>query len=84
MNIEDIKEKYFQNLLEFKYQKWNNYYKKSSLTKVVDYTIYSSGIVTNRRATDWAFGDSFLEKLLRNSLKVNGYWISTYFMYSRF
>lgn len=84
LNIEDIKEKYFQNLLEFKYQKWNNYYKKSSLTKVVDYTIYSSGIVTNRRATGWAFGDSFLEKLLRNSLKVNGYWISTYFMYSRF
>lgn len=89
VNIDYIKEKYLRDLLTFKYNEWNvdtssrySGYNRSSLY-VTDYTRYTEryGIVTNTRTTDHAYGDTrFMEKLLRNAIKVNGYWISTYFM----
>jgi hypothetical protein len=89
INIVEVKEKYQRDLLKFKYNEWNvdtslNHYgyNRSSLY-VTDYTRYTEryGIVTNTRTTDHAYGDTrFMEKLLRNAIKVNGYWISTYFM----
>lgn len=89
ININEIKEKYLRDLLTFKYNEWNvdtsvrySGYNRSSLY-VTDYTRYTEryGIVTNTRTTDHAYGDTrFMEKLLRNAIKVNGYWISTYFM----
>ena len=34
------------------------------------------GIVTNKRTEDWAYSDTkFMEKLLRNAVKINGFWI---------
>ena len=83
--LSEIKEKYYNTLLKFKHQAWNQKsgwgYNRSSLTDVTDYTLYQRGIVTNGRNTDHAFGDTkYLEKVLRNALKINGYWISTYFM----
>lgn len=83
--LSQIKEKYYNTLLKFKHQAWNQEsgwgYNRSSLTDVTDYTLYKSGIVTNGRNTDHAFGDTkYLEKILRNAIKINGYWISTYFM----
>lgn len=83
-----IKNKYYQDLYKFKIQEWDTgYYDKESLTDVNDYTLYnkSYGIVTNKRTTDWAYGDTrFMEKILRNAIKINGYWISTYFMTRKF
>src|SRR5690606_30829291 len=88
VNLDYIKEKYTRDLLTFKHSEWKtdtNFgitYNRSSLY-VVDYTRYSEryGIVTNTRTSDHAYGDTrFMEKLLRNAVKVNGYWISTYFM----
>lgn len=83
--LSQIKEKYYNDLLEFKNYSWDRKtgwgYNRSSLTDVTDYTLYKDGLVTNGRNSDHAFGDTrFLEKLLRNSIKINGYWISTYFM----
>lgn len=83
--LSEIKEKYYNDILEFKNHSWDRKtgwgYNRSSLTDVTDYTLYKDGFVTNGRNTDHAFGDTrFLEKLLRNSIKINGYWISTYFM----
>lgn len=87
INIDSIKENYYyQDLLKFKYQYWDKGsgygYNRHSLTDVTDYTVHQNdGYVTNRRNTDHAFGDvRFMEKLLRNAIKINGYWISTYFM----
>ena len=89
VNIDEVKEKYLRDLLSFKHSYWNadtssgNWAYNRSLLHVVDYTIYSEryGIVTNSRTSDHAYGDTrFMEKLLRNAVKVNGYWISTYFM----
>ena len=81
---EYIREKYYQDLYRFKMREWNSgHYNKSSLTDVKDFTLYSRkhSIVTNKRTTDWAFGDTrFMEKIMRNAIRVNGYWISTYFM----
>lgn len=89
VDINYVKEKYLRDLLSFKRNQWNAdtslgywVYNRSALN-VVDYTIYSEGygIVTNSRTSDHAYGDTrFMEKLLRNAVKVNGYWISTYFM----
>ena len=89
VNIDYIKEKYLRDLLTFKNSEWNadtslgySGYNRSSLN-VVDYTRYSEryGIVTNTRTSDHAYGDTrFMEKLLRDAIKINGYWISTYFM----
>ena len=88
VNIDFIKTKYFDDLKKFKQREWNSNqqfgyqgYKKSSLTEVVDYVIEEKGIVTNKRTEDWAYSDTkFMEKLLRNAVKINGFWISTYFM----
>jgi len=88
-DINFVKEKYLNDLLRFKSKYWNQKsdfgYNRASLTEVTDYTIDQSEYVTNKRLTDPAFGDTrFMEKLLRNALKVNGYWISTYFMIRNF
>ena len=78
--------RYLEELTTFK----NRYYKsilfdKKSLTTVEDYTIYDGEVYTNKRTTDHTFGNvKYLEKFLRNSFKVNGYWISPYFMSHRF
>jgi hypothetical protein len=84
-NVNAVREKYYNDLLKFKLSRWNQTsdfgYKRSSLTNVRDYTLYKEGFVTNARRTDPAFGDTrFMEKVLRDAIKVNGYWISTYFM----
>lgn len=82
-----IAKQYFKELVEFKMVKWSNekYYRKSELVFVNDYTLYSErGYVTNRRKGSESYGDRLLERLLRNSIKVNGYWISSYFMDRRF
>jgi hypothetical protein len=88
-NINAVKEKYYTDLAEFKSTKWNQNsaysYKRNYLTDVQDYTLYQQGVVTNARTTDWAFGDNrLMERLLRNAVKVNGYWISSYFMQRNF
>lgn len=84
--IPQIKEKYYQDLMRFKHSYWLDnsgfdMYDRSSLTEVIDYTLYREGFVTNARNTDHAFGNvKYLEKILRNAIKINGFWISSYFM----
>ncbi|HNP31723.1 MAG TPA: WG repeat-containing protein [Flavobacterium sp.] len=79
---EAIANQYYKRLLEFKRTRWNDerFYHKSSLKFTDDYTLEDGSKVTNRRVNDHAFGNSLMEELLRNAIKVNGYWISTYFM----
>lgn len=84
-DVNYIKEKYYNDLLEFKRSRWNTKsgfgYNHSSLIEVVDYTLEKENYVTNARTRDHAFGDTrFMEKVLQNAIKVNGFWISTYFM----
>lgn len=88
-DVNSIKEKYFDDLLTFKHRYWNSdsrlRYNGASLTEVTDYTFYDDGLVRNNRSSDHAFGDTgFMEKVLRNSFKINGYWISSYFMLRNF
>lgn len=83
-----IAKQYYKKLSEFKLSRWNDdrFFSKSSLKSVNDYTyIDNNGIVTNSRTNDHAFGDTrLMEKILRNAIKVNGFWISSYFMYRNF
>jgi WG containing repeat len=86
MGAEYLAQKYYTDLLKFKMSDWNSeYFDKQSLTAVKDFTLHTKGIVTNDRTEDWAFGDTrFMEKILRNAIKINGYWISTYFLSRKF
>jgi len=86
-DISAVRQKYYLDLLSFKRNQWNsNHYSKKSLTEVTDYTLEEEhGFISNKRNEDHAFGDTrFVEKLLRNAIKVNGYWLSTYFMHRNF
>lgn len=85
LDMDYLKQRCFEDLLEFKQNRWRESsgygYNRNSLTKVIDFTLYRDGFVTNRRNTDYAFGDTrLLEKILRNAIKINGCWISFYFM----
>lgn len=89
IDISHIKERYYNDLMEFKYRYWNENsgygYNRTSLTKVTDYTLYREGYITNARSTDPAFGNiKYMETFLRNAVKINGFWISSYFMKGRF
>ncbi|WP_316753819.1 WG repeat-containing protein [Pedobacter gandavensis] len=82
-SIELIKEKYYQDLLEFKQDQWQrpNAYNHLILTAVTDYTaLQEGGYVGNMRSEEHDFGDRLMSRFLRNAMKINGYWISTYFM----
>jgi len=83
-----IAKQYFKKLSEFKLDRWNDgrFYNKGSLKSVNDYTyIDDNGIVTNSRTNDHAYGDTrLMEKIMRNAVKVNGFWISSYFMHRNF
>lgn len=86
VNIDFIKEAYLRKLINFKYGYWRSeYYDQKDLTEVTDYTSPIDGWVKNYRMEKEKYGDSdFLEHLLRHSYKINGYWISSYFMNRRF
>jgi hypothetical protein len=87
-NQDMIAKQYYKKLSEFKSDRWNDdrFYNKSSLKFVNDYTyIDNNGIVTNNRTSDHAYGDTrIMEKIVRNAVKVNGFWISSYFMFRNF
>jgi len=80
----DVADKYYQELLRFKHSEWNSSrFDKTVLTDVSDYTLYvRGGIISNRRTG--TYSSRSLEQLLKFSIKVNGYWISSYFMKRRF
>ena len=81
-----IKQRYLTDLQKFKRSDWEGkYYRRESLTDVPDFTLYREGYITVVRTQDHGYGDTrFMEKLLRHAVKINGYWISTYFMTRRF
>lgn len=83
ISSENVSEKYFNDLKLFKERYWKQpiSFDKRSLNEIPDYTLHKSGVVTNARNNDHAFGNTkYLEKILRNSIKINGFWVSTYFM----
>ncbi len=73
-------EKYYHLLLEIKSYYKSGYDDLDSLTEVNDYTLRDGNLITVKRTTDWAYGDRDIEKLLRNAFRVNGYWVSGYFL----
>ncbi|PXY44851.1 WG repeat-containing protein [Flavobacterium hydrophilum] len=78
---EVIAKEYFNELVDFKTRKWETKeYNQGFLIYVNDYTYERDDITTNYRVENQAYDDRFLERLLRNSIKVNGFWISSYFM----
>jgi len=84
-----ISEQYFQELRRFKHTTINNQsnfeYSRKSLTNIVDYTVYDeSGFVTNFRSSNQDFGDRLFERIFRHAIKINGFWISSYFMHQSF
>ena len=86
-DVDGIRQRYFEALLNFKRSAKNSTYseyKKGDITNVQDHTLLSDGFVTVKRSTEWDYGGRFMELILRNAVKINGYWISTYFMTRQF
>lgn len=83
---EGVRKKYFDDLLLFKKTKWlTGRYNKSKLTAVDDYSFSDDGLITTKRLEAADFGDpAFLEKFLKDAVRVNGYWISVYCMTPHF
>lgn len=76
---------YYLMLLDFKYSTWSSPYFDRENLLTEDFTVYRDGYTTNARVWDWAYDDTrILEKILRNSIKINGYWISSCFTLSYF
>jgi len=89
VNISYIKENYLKELLDFKYNYWLNKnngfsFDKNELLDVVDYTGYTDLGVTNKRQNHLSYNSKILENFLRNAIKINGFWISSYFMKGNF
>lgn len=85
LHYESITARYYKKLLEFKYYEWKNGNFELSNIQTEDYTVKENGLVTNRRISNWAYGDTrILEKILRHAIKINGYWISGYFLKGSF
>lgn len=86
-HIPSIQQRYFDELMHFKKQRWTSTvsgYDRSSLTVITDYTLKRPGVVTNDRVEDHAYGTRLMELFLRNAVKINGFWISSYFMKRQF
>lgn len=83
VSYDNIVSNYYQKLRTFKYNMWNSSYFDKNNLYTIDYTRTRNGMITNTRFTDWAYDDTrTLEKFLRNSLRIDGFWISSYFLRS--
>lgn len=82
LDYDRIVKTYFERLLKFKQRSWNSRYFNKNNLYTEDFTETNNlGLTTNTRVSDWAYDDTkTLEKFLRNSIKINGYWISSYFL----
>ena len=83
LDYESVVNTYYQELLEFKNNKFKNQYVKEKLSEVRDYNIYNESLLTTYRDGTQDYGAPMAEKYLRNSFKLNGYWISSRFLYDR-
>lgn len=88
IDTQNITDRYYQQLLNFKHNDWKSgNYNKKKLLEVPDFTSMRKnreGFIKNWRPSDQAFGSRFLEPFLRHCIKINGYWISSYFMNRKF
>lgn len=83
LNIDQVIEQTFQELIHFKAQTWNDpKFDRSILKGNTDYTRYDEGIVSSYDAVFNRYSqERFLERLLGECVKINGNWISTYFAF---
>jgi hypothetical protein len=85
VDIPLIKKKYCMELLEFKNKEWNkSSFNKSSFINSIDTTGYTKFGVSNKTQNNSYYDVRVLENFLKNSIKVNGFWISSYFMKESF
>lgn len=83
LDYESVVNYYYSELLEFKNKKHEHMYTKERLSEVRDYNVYNESLLTTYRNGTQDYGASMAEKYLRNSFKLNGYWISSRFLYIR-
>ena len=79
-----ISKRYYEVLLQIKRQ-WNkSNYDHNKLIGVEDYTIFEGRVFTNQRTEEPTFGMRELEWILRDAVRMDGFWISTFFLKHRF
>jgi hypothetical protein len=79
-----ICERYLEVLLEVK-RRWNETdYDQNKLVKIEDYSTFEGLVFTNQRTEETTYGMRELEWLLRDAIRLDGFWVSTFFMKSSF
>lgn len=81
LDYQYILEEYNQMLLKVKYYVWQQpSYDRENILGVEDFTVFDRVVPTNKRIGEWAYdNEKYVEKILRNCMKINGYWISSFF-----
>lgn len=86
-NQKNIAERYYYEILRYR-ATWFNAEEQAKIKSILldeeDYARYDRGILSVYRSGHQAMGARVFEKLLRSPMKVNGYWISTYYMKPQF
>jgi hypothetical protein len=79
-----ISKRYYEVLLEVK-RRWNvTKYDKNKLIAIEDYTVFEGRVYTNQRTEKTTFGMRELEWILRDAVRMDGFWVSTFFLKSSF
>lgn len=76
-----IQAQYYDELIRFKRFEWNSPKFDRSILDREEYSITQNEIVTSIRLNDRKYEESeILNRLLNECMKINGYWVSTYFV----
>lgn len=75
-----ISKRYYEILLKIK-SKWNaGPYSKSKLTNVDDYTTFDGRVYSNYRNEEETYGMRELNWILKDAVRLDGFWMSTFFL----
>ncbi|TNE82190.1 MAG: WG repeat-containing protein [Bacteroidetes bacterium] len=76
-----IEAQYYDELVRFKRFEWNSPKFDRSLLDEKEFANAEDGVYTNRRMSGRSYGESeTLNHILKDCIKINGYWISSYFL----
>lgn len=79
-----ITKRYYQVLLEIK-RVWNSgRYDQSKLTDVEEYTSYDGQFYSNKLKKHQTYGNQELEWILGDAVRLDGFWVSTFFLKHRY
>ncbi|MFT5818865.1 MAG: hypothetical protein ACI8ZM_000086 [Crocinitomix sp.] len=75
-----LSKRYYEVLLEAKKRWSETEYDQNKLIAIEDYTVFEGRVFTNQRTEETTFGMRELEWILRDAVRMDGFWVSTFFL----